>query len=118
MCVCPFVCVSHFCLSPEGQTFLTHRRGGTNIFHTQGGTNIFHTQERKGEQTFFTHRRGGTNIFAFDTNYTSIQSHKMLNVDAVSAYIFLSQGKNKMLTRKKLYLPITIDYLNLTSLPC
>ena len=40
MCVC--VCVSHFCLSPGGQTFLTHRReGGTNIFASRGGQKFF-----------------------------------------------------------------------------
>ena len=34
-----------FCLSPGGQTFLTHRRGGTNISHTQGVTIIFCIEE-------------------------------------------------------------------------
>ena len=62
MCVCPFVCVSHFCFSPGGQTFLTQRRGGDKHFlntggrgdkhfsHTGGGTNIFTS---RGGQTFF-----------------------------------------------------------------
>ena len=42
------------CLSPRGQTFLTHRRGGDKHFsHTGEG----------GGQTFLTHRKeGGTNI--------------------------------------------------------
>ena len=34
VCVCPFVTL---CLSPRGQTFLTHRRGGTNIYVGGGG---------------------------------------------------------------------------------
>ena len=43
VCVCVSLCVSplHFCLSPGGQTFFTHRRG-------------------VGGQTFFTYRGGQT----------------------------------------------------------
>ena len=56
-------------MSPRGQTFLTHRRGG--------GTNISHTQEGGGEQTFLTSRGDkhfsqarGTNIFVYRVGQT------------------------------------------------
>ena len=60
MSVRPSVSVLHFCLSPGGQTFLTHKRmGGQTFLHTRGrrdkqfsdmgGTNIL---TPRGEQTF------------------------------------------------------------------
>ena len=53
--VSPIVCPrgQTICLSPGGQTFLTHRRGG--------GVQTFLTQKGWGGQTCFTHR--GDNFF-------------------------------------------------------
>ena len=72
---CPLLFVPRgqtICLSPGGQTFLTHSWGGTNIFLVRGGGKNFHTQLGGGTNIFYLQRvqmslyKGGGQTFSYD----------------------------------------------------